>query len=48
MGNHIIDTTIVQNDGKYYRFSKDETFKSIIMEVVDYNMTHLARSEKDS
>lgn len=31
--NHIIDTTITEHEGKYYRFSKDETCKSIIMEV---------------
>jgi len=31
--NHIIDTTFIEHDGKYYRFSKDETHKSIIMEV---------------
>lgn len=31
--NHIIDTTIIEEDGKYYRFSKDETCSSIIMEV---------------
>jgi sucrose-6-phosphate hydrolase SacC (GH32 family) len=31
--NHIIDTTIIEQDGKYYRFSKDETSSSIIMEV---------------
>lgn len=28
--NHVIDTTIVENDGIYYRFSKDETTKNII------------------
>lgn len=31
--NHIIDTTFIEQDGKYYRFSKDETSSSIIMEV---------------
>ena len=30
---HIIDTDIVRENGKYYRFSKDEQFKAIIMEV---------------
>lgn len=30
--NHIIDTNIVWCDGWYYRFSKDETTKSIILE----------------
>lgn len=30
--NHIIDTNIIQNDGIYYRFSKDETTKTIDME----------------
>ncbi|MDY5576327.1 MAG: glycoside hydrolase family 43 protein [Lachnospiraceae bacterium] len=28
--NHVIDTTIVENQGIYYRFSKDETTKNII------------------
>lgn len=28
--NHVIDTTIVENDGIYFRFSKDETTKNII------------------
>lgn len=28
--NHVIDTTIVENQGVYYRFSKDETTKNII------------------
>ena len=27
--NHVIDTTIVKQDGVYYRFSKDETTKNI-------------------
>jgi hypothetical protein len=31
--NHIIDTTIIEEDGKYYRFSKDETVKTITVEV---------------
>jgi sucrose-6-phosphate hydrolase SacC (GH32 family) len=31
--NHVIDTTIIEEDGKYYRFSKDETVKSITVEV---------------
>ena len=31
----VIDTTIVQSGGKYYRFSKDETVKVITMEVGD-------------
>jgi len=30
---HVIDTDIVRENGKYYRFSKDETFKAITMEV---------------
>lgn len=29
---HVIDTDIVRENGKYYRFSKDEEFKSITME----------------
>ncbi|RKL65173.1 1,4-beta-xylanase [Salipaludibacillus neizhouensis] len=33
--NHIIDTTIIEYKGKYYRFSKDETVKSITVEVSD-------------
>lgn len=28
--NHVIDTTMIENDGVYYRFSKDETTKNII------------------
>ncbi len=30
---HVIDTDIVRENGKYYRFSKDEQFKAITMEV---------------
>lgn len=30
--NHLIDTTIVRESGWYYRFTKDETTKKIIME----------------
>lgn len=30
--NHIIDTTIIANNGTYYRFSKDETTKNIRVE----------------
>ncbi len=30
--NHVIDTTIAYDDGVYYRFSKDETTKKILME----------------
>ncbi|MFA9559237.1 glycoside hydrolase family 43 protein [Evansella sp. AB-rgal1] len=33
--NHVIDTTIIEEDGKYYRFSKDETVKTITVEVSD-------------
>ena len=32
-GGHVIDTTIVRENGRYYRFSKDEEFKAITMEV---------------
>lgn len=31
----VIDTTIVREKGKYYRFTKDEQFKAITMEVSD-------------
>ena len=30
--NHVIDTTIVETDGWYYRISKDETTKKLILE----------------
>lgn len=30
--NHVIDTTIVREGGRFYRFSKDEQFKAITME----------------
>lgn len=30
--NHIIDTTIIRDGGRYYRFSKDEQHKAITME----------------
>lgn len=33
--SHVIDTDIVQDGEKYYRFSKDEKFKAITMEVSD-------------
>lgn len=29
---HVIDTTIVRDGAKYYRFTKDETFKAVTME----------------
>jgi len=32
---NVIDTDIVRENGKYYRFSKDETFKAVTMEVAD-------------
>ena len=32
-GHDVIDTDIVRENGKYYRFSKDEQFKAITMEV---------------
>ncbi len=31
----VIDTTIVREDGQYYRFTKDEKFKAITMETSD-------------
>ena len=34
-GNHVIDTTILEHEGKYYRISKDETTKRLIMESAD-------------
>lgn len=33
--NDVIDTTIIEEGGKYYRFSKDETVKTITVEVSD-------------
>ncbi len=33
--NHIIDTTIVYDNGKYFRFSKDETTKHVNLDVCD-------------
>ncbi len=33
--SNVIDTTIIRENGKYYRFSKDETYKAITMEVSD-------------
>ena len=30
--NHVIDTTIIRDGGKFFRFSKDEQFKAISME----------------
>lgn len=33
--NHVIDTTIVEWQGKYYRFSKNETTKHIDMDVAE-------------
>jgi hypothetical protein len=32
---HVIDTDIVRDQGHYYRFSKDEQFKAITLEVAD-------------
>jgi arabinoxylan arabinofuranohydrolase len=32
---HVIDADIVRDNGKYYRFAKDEQFKAITMEVSD-------------
>lgn len=31
--NHVIDTTIIEADGVYYRFSKDETTKNIVVDM---------------
>ncbi|THF72930.1 glycoside hydrolase family 43 protein [Cohnella fermenti] len=31
-GNHVIDTTIIREGGWYYRYSKDETKKCIVLE----------------
>ncbi|MBN2222475.1 MAG: glycoside hydrolase family 43 protein [Vallitaleaceae bacterium] len=33
--NHVIDTTMIYSEGKYYRFSKDETTKKILFEMSD-------------
>lgn len=33
--NHVIDTTILQSGGKYFRISKDETSKRLILEEAD-------------
>lgn len=33
--NHVIDTTILESKGRYYRISKDETSKRLIMEAAD-------------
>ncbi len=33
--NHVIDTTILEDHGRYYRISKDETTKRLIMETGD-------------
>lgn len=33
--NHVIDSTILESEGKYYRISKDETEKRLIMETAD-------------
>lgn len=33
--SHVIDTTIIRDNGRYYRFSKDEQYKAITMEVSD-------------
>lgn len=33
--SHVIDTTILESEGKYYRISKDETEKRLILEQAD-------------
>ncbi len=33
--NHVIDTTILESGGRYYRVSKDETEKKLLLEVSD-------------
>lgn len=33
--NHVIDTTILESGGRYYRISKDETKKHLILEAAD-------------
>lgn len=33
--NHVIDTTILESSGRYYRISKDEVTKHLILEVSD-------------
>lgn len=37
--NTVIDTTIIQEKGRYYRFTKDEQYKAITMEVSEDLMT---------
>jgi sucrose-6-phosphate hydrolase SacC (GH32 family) len=48
--NDVIDTTIIEEDGRYYRFSKDETTKTITAEVSDSllgKFTNLETNLKD-
>lgn len=33
--NHVIDTTILESEGRYYRVSKDETDKRLLLEMAD-------------
>lgn len=33
--NHVIDTTIIEHEGLYYRYSKNETSKHIDIDVAD-------------
>lgn len=41
--NHVIDTTILESHGRYYRISKDETEKVLILESSDSLLGEFAR-----
>lgn len=39
----VIDTTILESEGRYYRVSKDETYKKLILETADSLMGNFVR-----
>ena len=41
--NHVIDTTILESGGKYYRISKDETEKVLLLEQADSLLGNFTR-----
>lgn len=46
--NHVIDTTIIEDNGTYYRFSKDETTKLIRMDYGDDLMGNFTEIESEA
>ncbi len=46
--NHVIDTTILESGGRYYRVSKDETEKRLILEAADSLMGEFGKIDSST